>query len=327
MQRIVQAWYKIMMRTLRCRRRAELPPLNDGEDLAALNATVNGELVAASTPSNQPNQLRGRQARIHLYEQTHGWHQVALVGLTIDPSRVDLLPGTGYLLAQSRCIPRPYEPTNDNAQVFDGSGRPIRSFKLGDGIAHLAVDEPGTIWVGYFDEGIYSGDPLSAAGIARFDDYGRRLWSYQPPPGLDHVADCYALNAGARTTWAYYYTGFPLVRITDTQVRPFQPGPVRGARGILIHGDEVAFVGGYGKPSQLTQCRLLDDTIVTHGPVRLTDHNGRPLNDFRIVSTRGSRLFIRTDHHILEADLADYSQTGFTDPQQQRSVDSEPPRR
>jgi hypothetical protein len=138
--------------------------------------------------------------------------------VTIAPSKVDLLPDGSLLLAQSRYSRRPFEP--DNAQVFSGSGQALRSFRIGDGVAHLAVDEPGTIWVGYYDEGIYSGDPLSAGGLARFDEYGRQLWTYRPPSGLDHIADCYALNVSARTTWAYYYTGFPLIRITDTKVSP-----------------------------------------------------------------------------------------------------------
>jgi hypothetical protein len=76
----------------------------------------------------------------------------------------------------------------DNAQVFNASGQALRSFRIGDGVEHLAVDEPGTIWVGYFDEGIYSGDPLSVGGFTRFDEYGRQLWTYRPPSGFDHIA-------------------------------------------------------------------------------------------------------------------------------------------
>jgi hypothetical protein len=289
------------------RRTAELPPLTDGEDLVALNATVNGRLIAVSEHSGRRNRMRDVPARIHLHDTGPGWRQVPLTGVTVTPSRVDLLPGGEFLLVQSRCIRRPYKSAQDNAQVFDTSGQPLRSFRLGDGINHLAIDEPGTIWVGYLDEGVYGGDPLSAAGVARFDEYGRRLWSYWPPPGFDHIADCYALNVGARTTWACYYTGFPLIRITDTEVRPFPPGPVRGAKAVLIHDDEAVFVGEYGSPFRLTECRLFDDNIVRHGPVVLTDPAGLPLEEFRLVSTRGSRLFVRTARHILEADLVDHS--------------------
>jgi len=288
------------MRTLQCRRMAKLPALNEGEDLVALNATVDGRLIAVSASGSQRGRLPDLRVRVHLHEAGDHWRPVQLTGVTIAPNKVDLLPDGSLLLAQSRCIRRPFEPVPDNAQVFSASGQALRSFRIGDGVGHLAVDEPGTIWVGYYDEGIYGGDPLSAGGLTRFDEYGRQLWTYWPPSGLNHIADCYALNVSARTTWAYYYAGFPLIRITDTQASPFPPGPVRGARGVLIHDNVVIFIGEYGKPHQLTECRLRDGTIVEHGPAALTS-----LKKIRLVSTRGSRLYARTTHSVFEADLAE----------------------
>lgn len=288
------------MRTLPCRRTANLPTLGEGEELVALNATVDGRLVAVSAHGSGHRWLSDLRIRVHLHEAGKDWRPVALTGVTITPDKVDVLPDGSVLLVQSRCVRRPFVPVRDNAQVFDASGQALRSFKIGDGVQHLAVDEPGTIWVGYFDEGIYSGDPLSAGGLVRFDEYGRQLWTYRPPSGFDHIAACYALNVSARTVWAYYYTGFPLVRITDTATTPFPSGPVRGARGVLVHGSVVVFIGGYGKPHQLTECLLRDGTIVERGPAALT-----PQQKINLVSTRGSRLYIRTTHAVFETDLAD----------------------
>jgi hypothetical protein len=278
---------------------ADLPALADGEDLVALNVTVGGRLIALSAQGDRRNRLKGPEVRAHLHEAGDGWRSVALTGVTVLPSKVELLPDGHFLLARSRSAPRPSGPAPDNAQVFDPAGRALRSFRLGDGIRHLAVDEPGTIWAGYLDEGVYSGDPLSAGGLTRFDEYGRQLWTYWPPPGFDHIADCYALNVSARTAWACYYTGFPLIRVTDTEVSPFLPGPVRGARAVLVHDDVVLFIGGYGKPHQLTECRLRDGALVEHGPAALT-----PLEEFTVVSTHGSRLYTRTTDSVFEADLA-----------------------
>ncbi|WP_033338784.1 hypothetical protein [Catenuloplanes japonicus] len=296
-----RAWYKIMMRTLRCHRRVALPASPEGEELVALNATVHGELVAVSAPSAR---LREPRARVHLHSAADGWREIPLDGVTIAPSRVDLLPGAELLLAQSRCITPPFQAPRENAQVFDDAGRPLRAFRLGDGIGHLLVDAPGTIWAGYIDEGIYSGDPLSAGGITRFDEYGRRLWSHWPSSGLADMADCYALNVGDRTVWTCYFPYYPLVRITDTRVRAYRPAPISRIRAVLVQDDVVVYVSGHGKQSQLTECRLRGDAVVPHGPVPLTDPAGRPVEDFRVISARGSRLFIRTAGHILEADLA-----------------------
>lgn len=104
----------------------------------------------------------------------------------------------------------------------------------------------------------------------------------------------------ARTTWACYYTGFPLIRITDTEVSPFPPGPVRGARGVLVHDNVVIFIGGYDEPHRFTECRLRDGAIVEHGPAVLT-----PLKKIGLVSTRGSRLYARTTNSVFEADIAE----------------------
>jgi hypothetical protein len=291
---------KTLVRTLQCRRIATLPALNDAEDLVALNATVDGRPVAVSASGSRRSRLFDLRVRVHLHDAGDDWRSVELAGVTIVPNKVDLLPDGSLLLVQSRCVRRPFEPVPANAQVFSAAGQALRSFRIGDGVEHLAVDEPGTIWVSYFDEGIDSGDPLSAGGLTRFDEYGRQLWTYWPQSGFDHIATCYALNVSTRTTWAYYYTGFPLVRITDTKICPFPPGPVRGARGVLIHDDVVIFIGGYGKPHQLTECRLHDGTIVEHGPAALA-----PLKKIDLVSTRGSRLYVRTAHSIFEADLAE----------------------
>ncbi|WP_238006318.1 hypothetical protein KZZ52_36140 [Dactylosporangium sp. AC04546] len=289
-----------LVRTLQCRRMAKLPTLTDAEDLVALNATVDGRLIAVSARGSRRDGLPDLRVRVHLHEAGGDWRAVILTDVTIVPNKVDLLPDGSFLLVQSRCVHRSFKPVPDNAQVFNASGQALRSFRIGDGVEHLAVDEPGTIWVGYFDEGIYSGDPLSAGGLARFDEYGRQLWTYWPPSGFDHIATCYALNVGARTAWAYYYTGFPLVRITDTEVRPFPAGPVRGARAVLIHDNVVIFIGGYGAPHQLTECRLHDGTIVEHGSATLT-----PLKKINVVSTRGSRLYVRSAHSVFQADVAD----------------------
>jgi hypothetical protein len=46
---------------------------------------------------------------------------VELTGVTIAPNKVDLLSDGSFLLVESRCIRRPFEPVPDNAQVFSPS--------------------------------------------------------------------------------------------------------------------------------------------------------------------------------------------------------------
>jgi hypothetical protein len=134
---------------------------------------------------------------------------------------------------------------------------------------------------------------------------GRRLWTYNAPSGSDPIFDCYALNVDARTTWAYYYTDFPLVQITGGRARAYAPTPVRGARHVMIYRDEVVFVGEYEDRLRLTDCRLVGDTVQLRGQACLVDPDDTPLPLFRPITARGSRLWLRTGRHILVAGLAD----------------------
>ncbi|MFJ8582372.1 hypothetical protein [Micromonospora sp. NPDC093277] len=47
---------------------AKLPALSDAEDLVALNATVDGRLVAVSASGSRRNGLPGLRVRVHLHE-------------------------------------------------------------------------------------------------------------------------------------------------------------------------------------------------------------------------------------------------------------------
>jgi hypothetical protein len=125
-----------LVRTLQRRRMAELPALADAEDLVALNATVDGRLVAVSARGSRRNGLPDLRARVHLHEAGGDWRAVALTDVTIVPNEVDLLPDGSLLLVQSGCVRRPFEPVPHNAQVLNASGQALRSFRIGDGVRH-----------------------------------------------------------------------------------------------------------------------------------------------------------------------------------------------
>ncbi|MEV4881440.1 hypothetical protein [Streptomyces cyaneofuscatus] len=149
---------------------------------------------------------------------------------------LDRLPDGGFVVAASRA--RRYEDANQ-VQVFDALGRETSSFSVGDAIEHLLVDEAGHIWVGHFDE--------NPAGIRRWSATGQLAWTSDGAriPGL---FDCYALNVSGTGAWACPYTDFPLVEIrpdrTDQPVNVWS-NRVRGAKAVAVHGERVAFYGGY----------------------------------------------------------------------------------
>lgn len=145
-----------------------------------------------------------------------GCHETRLSSALPRFPRIDSLPDGGFVLADGRC-----REGDDQVQVFDMLGRPTWTFQVGDAIEHLLADESGDLWLGYFDEGIFGGDPLSAAGVRRWSSTGEPLWAYSPPPGADWIAECYALNVDGRTAWVY-----PCLKEGDAPV-------IRNAGGVV----------------------------------------------------------------------------------------------
>ncbi len=150
------------------------------------------------------------------------------------------LPDGGYALASSRS-----RVGEKNLHLFDDLGRFQTSFAIGDGIEHLAVDGRGRIWVGYFDEGIFGGDPLSSHGLSRFDQSGKLeyQWDYEKN---GQIADCDALTLDEKgRAWVCPYSRNFVAIITDDEVRIILPeAPVSIISGLLTGAGHVAFLGG-----------------------------------------------------------------------------------
>ncbi|GAB2916484.1 hypothetical protein [Streptomyces heilongjiangensis] len=202
--------------------------------------------------------------------------------------RVDALPDGGFVVADARS-----GTGDEQVQVFDALGRPSWTFRVGDAIEHLLTDESGDLWIGYFDEGVF-GDPLSAAGARRWSATGEGLWEYVPPPGGDGIADCYALNVDRRAAWVYPYTSFPLVEVRDGRPPLLRTTTVRGASGVAVDGERVAFLGGYGRDhDRLVLAALGGSTVDVLTTTRLAHADGTPLERRRHVVSRGPRLYVR----------------------------------
>ncbi|MDQ1041327.1 hypothetical protein QFZ75_007743 [Streptomyces sp. V3I8] len=199
---------------------------------------------------------------------------------------LDRLPNGRFVVAASRA--RRYKDANQ-VQVFDALGRETSSFSVGDAIEHLLVDEAGHIWVGHFDE--------NPAGIRRWSATGRLAWTSDGAriPGL---FDCYALNVSGTAAWACPYTDFPLVEIRPDRLdRPVRvwANRVRGAKAMAVHGERVAFYGGYGEERDRLAHGELTETSVEPKKVGLLTLPDGPAPGRRRVVGRGSRIYVQAE--------------------------------
>ena len=150
------------------------------------------------------------------------------------------LPDGGYALASSRS-----KIGERNLQLFDDSGKFRTSFPIGDGVEHLVIDRRGQIWVGYFDEGIFGGDPLSSAGLSRFDQTGKLEYQWDDAK-YGRIDDCDALTVDEDgAAWVCAYTRYFVASILEADVRiVIREAPVSIISGLLIGRTHVAFLGG-----------------------------------------------------------------------------------
>ncbi|MEU5417474.1 hypothetical protein [Streptomyces clavifer] len=221
-----------------------------------------------------------------LVVSVHSGGDVELTELSAVRARwphLDRLPDGGFVVAASRA--RRYEDA-DQVQVFDALGREASSFSVGDAIEHLLVDEAGHIWVGHFDE--------NPSEIRRWSPTGHIYWTSDGAsiPGL---FDCYALNVSGTTAWACTYTDFPLVEIRPDRPVRVWPNQVRGAKAVAIHGERVAFYGGYGEEvDRLTRGELTEASVEPTDVGLLTLPDGHLPGRRRAVS-RGSRIYVQAE--------------------------------
>lgn len=202
--------------------------------------------------------------------------------LPVAHPHVDVLADGSFLVVGARCSWTESGPEL-NALAIDHNGRIFRRGCLGDGIAHLQVAADGTIWAGYFDEGVFGNlgwggpgpTPLGAGGIAAWSPDFEKIWELAPEDGL--VSDCYALNVAPGEVLACPYTGFPVVRIQDRQETVVTTSGVSGAAGIIASGDQIAIIGTYRDPSLLITGAIQDGVFRESGRANLWEPDGAPL--------------------------------------------------
>jgi hypothetical protein len=175
----------------------------------------------------------------------------------------------------------------------------------------------GQVWVGYFDEGIYgnygwgradSEEPVGAYGIVRFSPDLEPAWHYPTYTEVgpwDAISDCYALNVDDPSTWACYYSDFPVVRIRDGAVTG-RHNDIKGASALAVAGSRVALFGGYGPGhDRLAVTELHADHARPGGEYRIVLSAEEPLAPGTQVIGRGSRLHFLTGSDWYQLDVGD----------------------
>ncbi|SDL29935.1 hypothetical protein [Streptomyces indicus] len=267
---------------------AHLPRAHDGHHILTSTVDVFGAahwLLADRVP--RPGEAaRPFDALVVSVHPDGGAELTELSGVRARRPHLDRLPDGRFVVA----APRARRSADANqVQVFDTLGRETSSFSVGDAIEHLLVDEAGRIWVGHFDE--------NPAGIRCWSATGRLTWT-SDDAGIPGLFDRYALNVSGTTAWACPYTDFPLVEIRpDRTHRPVRvwANRVRGARAVAVHGERIAFYGGYGDEwDRLVRGEISETSVEPTDVGLLTLADGSAPGRRRVVG-RGSRIHVQAE--------------------------------
>jgi hypothetical protein len=160
-------------------------------------------------------------------------------------------------------VARRFADPDRGERILSPDGDPLGSIYLGDGVAHLKIDDAGRIWVGWIDEGIFGNGgwripgrdgPPSQSGLACFDEHGHVI--REAPRTDPPIDDCYALNVSGATAWACTYAGFPILALERGADRRWSTS-LSGTSALAIDGDHLLAAGGYGDDgTRLTLLRL-----------------------------------------------------------------------
>ena len=187
----------------------------------------------------------------------------------------------------------------NNARIHAADRSMESEFALGDGIENLFCSPDGTIWVGYFDEGVFAGQnpdgswPVSSGGIVQFDAEGTPLWSFNEQARAGYsVDDAYAMTLSGTDLWACFYADFPIARISGAKAT-FWSNSVAGAKAIAVDGDIVMLGGGYDdSANRITLIRLGEGSSDELGSFQFRKE---ALSRASLLQGRGSIIHIVSD--------------------------------
>lgn len=215
---------------------------------------------------------------------------------------VNYLPTEEILLICGRSRYKSESDIDNNARIYNLNGELVREFIAGDGIEDVKVDLQGNIWTSYFDEGIFGNygwhDPIGYSGLICWNDKGEKIWEFEAPDGLEHMADCYAMNIDSdNNTWFYYYTEFPLVKLTTSKQIEFWETNVGGSSSLNISGSNILMDNGYDK-SNFVLFEVKENKLKKLRKIKFQNEDKVKLNKTNYISSFGSNLGFLEENKI-----------------------------
>lgn len=224
---------------------------------------------------------------------------IELKNVPLIPTEVDLFSDGTLLIVQGRCL-KDGTYIERNARRYNPNGQLIDAYTLGDGIEHVQIDETDTIWVSYFDEGVFGNfgweQPMGSEGLIAYGINGQKLWG----AGNYGIIDCYALNVvSSKEVNFYYYDDFFLVQLNEMKetIRYRVEGD-NTIQQFMI--DQTGLIGQVDLNTMM-RFRIKNRTITPKGKLQFIDDKGKPI--IGPVFMRGMYLYAYSKNGIYQKRL------------------------
>jgi hypothetical protein len=257
------------MDSVRFQKLTDIPVPFDGYSLIAKSVANDGSLlflsiepagVDAVTEKYESGGIfprtrmrESKRFRLSIWRMGGSLETIDLPELDVTFPLVDIFPDGKILVVGSRCEWRDHEDYDLNGVVFDPKTAKVSRILLGDGINSAYVDALGRIWVAYYDEGILGNfgwgnpgpPPIGSPGLVCFSELGEKVWEY---PEAYAIADCYASNVSGTEAAIFFYTDFPICRISSDFKLESWATNLRGCHQFAITETAALFAGRYRDP-------------------------------------------------------------------------------
>jgi hypothetical protein len=181
-----------------------------------------------------------------------------------------------------------------NALSVDWDGRERARWSAGDGIEDLRTTPDGTVWVSYFDEGVFGGG-VGGPGLVAFTPGGEQRFAYDASAaGTDSISDAYALDVvGNDDVWLYFYNEFPIVRVHQGRYQVWRmKQPIAGAKGLAVRDGRALLLGSYDDHGSASVVELGARGIATVRERRdIVDESGRKF-ERSVARGVGDKLYL-----------------------------------
>lgn len=313
------------MKTIKFQKIAEIPTTSDGYSLVKKSLANDGSLLFLFVEPAGKDAVRERYtdpggssfpqstmntARRFRLVQTGGEHErvVELPKLDLTFPHVDVFPSGKVVVVGARCEWRNEHDYDLNGGIFDPITGRLSRILLGDGIEDLYVDSLDRIWVSYFDEGVFGnfgwGGPgprcVGAAGLVCFSETGEKIWEYSADPP---IADCYALNVTGSEAAIYFYTEFPVCKIsTDFRLKCWNTG-LSGCHHFAISDRAILMSKQYTDAPSTGYLGILGENSVTDiRKVKFVLPSGAEIPEGQLLG-RGRHMYFFDDVSVHRATL------------------------